>query len=230
MPAIGYFWNWMNCIARLDVLVLALMLVYVVVSSARASYLCRLARRLGEADTTRGCHQKLICHLIVQAALLKSVAFIAPYVGLAGACFGMLGAFLGAGMEKHTYELLVMSTLAASLLTTIAGVLVAIPANCAHNHLNYLRTRIGVLAGRMPGLSPAARRFPLAKRFSGFPAFALIAAPGISIVVAACMTITSFHVPFGFALELASAPCVNEGGERLIVLHVSGGRKPLHQL
>ena len=43
--SIGYLWRWMNWLERLDVVVLALMLAYVVIVVSRASYSYHLARR-----------------------------------------------------------------------------------------------------------------------------------------------------------------------------------------
>jgi biopolymer transport protein ExbD len=70
-----------------------------------------------------------------------------------------------------------------------------------------------------------ARRLPLTKRFSALPAFALIAAPGLAILVAAYMTFASFSTPKGFGIGLVSTRCKYDGNDRLIVLHITDASK-----
>ncbi len=85
--SVGYVWRWMNWILRLDVIVLALMLAYVLVVVTRVAYLHYLARREMGIDNANG--KNLIAVLRTGAVSLKSIALAAPYVGLAGTCVAM---------------------------------------------------------------------------------------------------------------------------------------------
>jgi biopolymer transport protein ExbD len=119
-----------------------------------------------------------------------------------------------------------MSTLASSLFSTAAGILVAVPANCFYN---YLRTRIDLLESKeFTGLHADGSRcgriveiLPLTKRFSDLPAFPLIAAPGLSMLVAVSMLFSSYGVPKGLEVQLPSNRCESDADQRVIVLRVT---------
>jgi biopolymer transport protein ExbD len=218
----------MNWLGRFDVIVLALILAYifaVVIHVSRRYYLARRVRGIESAS-----RRKLAVDLSIKVSNLKAIAYIAPYLGLAGTCVGILSAFGAAGMEKHAYLVMTMTKVAAAIVTTAAGILVAIPATCSYNHL---RRCIDLLEsevldeeverrGRHLG---TVRRFPLTKRFSQLPAFAAIAAPSLAILMAGYTTFASFHAPTGFGIELASTRCEDDGDDRLIVLHITNAGK-----
>src|SRR5260370_41850121 len=88
--SIGYLWRWTSSLERLDLIVLALMLARIVFVVARVSYRYRLARRAGPVDPSSGAFQrarrKLAAELSIWVGGLKSIAFTAPYLGLAGRC------------------------------------------------------------------------------------------------------------------------------------------------
>jgi biopolymer transport protein ExbD len=219
----------MNWFGRLDVIVLALMLVYILAVVIHVScryYLARRARGIDSAnweDTRRAV-------LSIEVGNLKSIALTAPYLGLAGTCLGILSAFGAAGMEKHAYLVMTMTKVAAALVTTAAGILVAVPATCSHN---YLRTRIDLLESEVLDEEVeqsgrhfrAVRRFALTKRFSQLPPFAVIAAPSLAILIAGYMTFTSFHPRTGFGIELASTRCEDVGDDPPILLHITNAGK-----
>jgi len=77
--------------------------------------------------------------LNVGLGTLATIASSAPFIGLLGTCFGIIGAFRGYGMEKSTAMAMVASFLGEALITTVMGLLVAVPALCCHN---YLRNRM----------------------------------------------------------------------------------------
>jgi biopolymer transport protein ExbD len=176
---------------------------------------------MGEIDTDGRSRRKLAADLSIGVGSLKSIASTAPYLGLVGTCFGILSVFRGFDMEKYAALMMMTSTVAAALVTTAAGILVAVPARCFHN---YLRTRIELLESEVPS-EALAQRFPLTKRFSEVPAFALIAAPGLAILVAGYMTFASFNTPNGFGVELAEARCESDSDDVHIVLHVTDAGK-----
>jgi biopolymer transport protein ExbB/TolQ len=140
----------MNWIVRLDVIVLALMLAYVVVVVTRVSYRYHLARCAREIDSAS--RRKFAAVLSIDVGSLKSIASTAPYLGLAGTCEGILSAFRPIGMEKHTALAMISADIAASLITTAAGILVAVPATCSYN---YLCTRIDLLESEVSNERPA---------------------------------------------------------------------------
>jgi hypothetical protein len=124
---------------------------------------------------------------------------------------------------------MIATRIALALIPTAAGIPVAVLATCSFNHL---RTRIDLLKGEVSDERQqrvrhfrGARKFPPTKRFLGLPAFGLVAAPGLAVVITACMTVASFHTPTGFRIELASARCEYDGDDRLIVLHITDAGK-----
>jgi len=224
---IRYVWRWMSSFGRLDVIVLALMLIYVLALVIHVScryYLARRARGVGSAS-----RRTLAAVLNIEVGSLKSIALTAPYLGLVGTCVGILNAFGGVDMEKHAAMAMIATKIALALITTAAGIPVAVLATCSYN---YLRTRIDLLEGEVFDEGQqrgrhfrGARRFPPTKRFSELPAFGLLAASGLAIVITVYMTFASFHTSTGFYVELASARCEFDGEDKLIVLHLTDAGK-----
>jgi hypothetical protein len=141
--------------------------------------------------------------LSVKVGNIKSIASTAPYLGLAGTCIGLLSVFRGFDLEKHAALVMLTTYTAASLITTAAGLLVAVPAAWSYN---YLRVRIDPLESEIPRIAqlksqyvPVARKLPLTTRFSQLP-FAVIAAPGLAIIVLVWMPFFSPREPSGTAL------------------------------
>lgn len=219
---VSYFWYWLNWIARLDVLVLALMLTYVIVLFSRALYRYHFAPRAPGSDSANREYREFIAELCTKAGSIKAIACAAPYVGLVGTCYGISSVFRGFAMEKHMVQIIETSIAAVSLVPTAAGILVAVPAICFHN---YLRTRIELLRSAVFTGELVSQKFPLAKQFSVVPAFALIAAPLLAILVAAYTTFASFRPPRGFGIELASAYYGRTNDHRLVVLRVNDAGK-----
>jgi biopolymer transport protein ExbD len=224
---IRYLWRWMSSFGRLDVIVLALMLVYlfaVVIHVCCRYYLARRARGIDSAG-----RRTLAAVLNIEVGGLKSIALTAPYLGLAGTCAGILNAFGGAAMQKDAFRAMIATKIAVALITTAAGIPVAVLATCSYN---YLGARIDLPEGEVFGEGQqrgrhfrGARRFPPTKRFSELPAFGLLAAPGLAILITGCMTFASFHTPAGLYVELASVRCEYDVVDRLIVLHITDAGK-----
>lgn len=210
---LAYLWRWMNWLARLDVIILGLLLAYTFFAVIRVSYRLHVARR--SEGTDRSSRAILLADAHVELANISSIAATAPYLGLVGTCFGISSVFHGIDMEKHAAIVMLTSEVAASLLTAAAGMLVAIPATCSYN---CLRSRLDSLERRIP-----SQGLRLARRISAFPAFALIAAPSLAILVVFYTTFVSFYTPVGFAIEASSAGCESKTDERMIVLHIADG-------
>ena len=217
----------MDWVRRLDVIVLTFMFVYVPAVVTLVFYRCQVGQDPRKIDSLG--RNKLRADLRVQSLRLKSIASTAPYLGLLGTCFGILNApGIGSGfaMEKHAALRLITSGIAAALITTAAGILVTIPAICSYN---YVCTRLRLLESEESDEIQKSRfqadKFPLKKRFSQLPAFALIAATGLSILVAVYTPHFDPHEPRGLAIDLASTRCEYDGDDRLIMLHVTNASK-----
>ena len=218
--SIALLWRWMNWFGRVDVLILVLMLAYVLAVSIWAYYgLVHCARDIHSCN-----RRKLKDDLIFKVGLLKSIASAAPYLGLLGAVNWIAdGAFVSFDMEKHAAEVMQTSRISVALLSTAAGILVAVPAIGLYN---YFCTRIELLqkdllidSARKPR-PQAVLKFRLPKRFSQLPAFAMIAAPVLAVLVACWTPFFSPREPTGLDVEIARVDCVSDA-DRMIVLHLT---------
>lgn len=216
----------MDWVRRLDVIALMFMLVYMLTVVTRLFYRCQIVQ---DPQIDSSCCKKLRVDLNVQAHRLKSIVSTAPYLGLLGTCFGILNApGIGSGiaMEKHAALRLITSGIAAALITTAAGILVTVPAICSYN---YVCTRLRMLESDRSNEIQKSRfqadKFPLRKRFSQLPAFALMAATCLSIFVAVYAPYFDPLETKGLAIDLASTRCEYDGDDRLIVLHLTNSRK-----
>jgi biopolymer transport protein ExbD len=222
---IRFLWRWMSSFGRVDVMVLALMLVCLFAVFIHVLWRYYLARRVQGIDSVG--LRTLAAVLNIEMSSLKSVAITAPYLGLVGTCEGILSALGGIGMEKHAAMVMIETRLAVALIPTAVAIPVAVLATCCS--YNCLRTRIDLLEGKVfdQGLQRGfhfrgARRFPRTKRFSEVPAFGLLAAPALAIAITGFMMFASFHTPTGFYVELASAPHEDyDVVDKPIVLHIT---------
>jgi biopolymer transport protein ExbD len=224
---VRYAWRWMSSFGRLDVILLALMLVYLFAVVIHVCCRYYLARRVRGVDSAG--KRTLAAVLGIEVGGLRSIALTAPYLGLVGTCDGILSAFGGVGMAHHAAMAMIATRIALALIPTAAGIPVAALAT---GFYNYLRTRIDLLEGEVfdEGQQRSrhfrqARRFPPTKRFSGLPAFGLVAAPVLAIAITGYMTFASFHPSTGFYVELASVRCEYDVVDRLIVLHITDSGK-----
>jgi len=226
---IRYLWRSMSSFGRLDVIVLALMLVYLFAVVIHVYYGYFLARRVGWIESAE--RKKLVAVLNTKVGNLKSIALTAPCLGLAGTCFGISSAFGGVGMEKHASRAMIATRIALALIPTAVAIPVAVLATASYN---YLCTRMDLLQGKVfeerqerGGHFPRARRFPPTERFAELPALGLLAALGLTVLVKIFMPSASFHppTPTGFYVELPSVRCEYDGDDRLIVLHITDAGK-----
>jgi biopolymer transport protein ExbD len=225
----------MNWVVRLDVIVLALMFTGVVVVVTRVSYRYLVARPGREIDSAS--RRKLASVLSIELGSLKAIASGAPYLGLAGACVGIMSSLgFGGAMEKNTFLTMVAANMAASLATTAttaAGILVAVPATSSYNYLCTCKALLesessSGLPAQMSRYRHGTGRFPLTKRFSQLPTFALIAAPGLAVLVSVYMPYFAPREPTGFGVELAPPCCENcAPNDRITLLRITDAGKLL---
>jgi biopolymer transport protein ExbD len=216
----------MGSVGRLDVIVLALMLVYLFAVVIHVYCRYCLARRVPRIDSADS--KKLVAVLNIKVGSLKSIALTAPCLGFAGTCFGILSAFGDLGMVKHAALPMITARIALALIPTAVATPVAVLATASYN---YLCTRMDLLEGEVfeEGKErgrhfPRARRFPPTERFAEIPALGLLVALGLTVLVKVFMPSASFLRPqTGFYVELASARC--DGDDKLIVLHITDAGK-----
>ena len=218
--SIGYLWHWMNWLGCLDVTLLALMFAYIVIAVIRFSHLYRIARRAEQSNTHNPKIQRIQRNLATDLSLrissLTSIASTAPFLGLAGTCFGILSAFRGVGMEKHAALIMITSEIAASLVTTAVGILVAIPAVWSYN---YLCTCIELLYSGTS--SRTLQPVTLRKQSSVLPAFGTMAALTLAAVVSVYLTFSPSHISRGYSVRVATDICGCCPSSRIFHLHVS---------
>ncbi len=77
---------------------------------------------------------------------LATIGSVAPFVGLFGTVMGIISAFLGLGTEGTATLRAVAPGVAEALITTAAGLVVAVPAVVAYNQFN---SRIREVAARL---------------------------------------------------------------------------------
>jgi len=123
-------------------------------------------------------------------------------------------------MEVHHAIAMISSEAAGSLAPAAAGVLIAVPAVWSYN---YLRRRIDLLEVGIPrnqferkGHFQIAQSLPLAKPFSGLPAYPLMTAPSLALLLV-CIALYQWHTSTG----LSVSPCPDKRGDRTTLLRIT---------
>ena len=74
-------------------------------------------------------------------SILSTISFIAPLLGLLGTVLGIIRAFRDLAVSGSGGPSVVMMGVAEALVTTVLGILIAIPASIAYNFfINHIRT------------------------------------------------------------------------------------------
>jgi len=136
--SIGEIWRGSDGVECLIFIGLALMLVYTVFIAGRFFRRYFLARGEFLIDSTPESlriRKNLVAELSRGVGTLKSIAAAAPFLGLAGTCYGILGGFYGLGRMKYAGLGSLLADIAATLVTTVAGLVVAVPAAVSYNVL-----------------------------------------------------------------------------------------------
>ena len=200
-PTNGYEWSieemWRvsDWVEWLIFVLLFFMLAYTVLVTARffrryvSAHRKSSAAELGSAPPSQRCDKNLVVELRRAVENLKSIASAAPFLGLAGTCYGILAMFFrGYAVSKSQFTSEISLEISTTTVATAAGLLVAIPAAISYNTLcarleKLERKRSNVLLGAAADSVQVAQTLPLRRRFSGFPSFALIGAPLLAILV-----------------------------------------------
>jgi biopolymer transport protein ExbD len=228
----------MSSFGRIDVIVLALMLVYLFAVGIHVFYRYYSARRVRRIENGNSGIKKLAAVVNIKTGSLKSIALIAPCLGLAGTCLGILSAFWDAGIEKHATLPIIATRIALALIPTAVAIPVAVLAICSYNYLSRRMdlfqgevTEEGQERGRHFRRTP---RFPPAERFAelpafgllgALPAFGLLTALGLTVFIKVYMPFPPLPTPRGFYVELAATRCEFSGHDRFIVLHITDTSK-----
>jgi MotA/TolQ/ExbB proton channel family len=212
----------MDWLRRIDVIVLALMLSYVLIVFSRAFWRFSISPHVQP--------KTFASRLGLHTRNLKSIAILAPYLGGVGTLLGVLSVlygFPGGNMEEYTLLALYEGGIARTLITTAVGILVAVPATCTYN---YLCVQMALIECEEPeGMRVCFRvseKFPLKKRFSQLPVFALVATLAFSVLVAAYTPYFDPPRAAGLAVSLVSPrrECVQN---QVTLLHVTNTGKVL---
>jgi len=213
---------------RMALLGLALMLAYVLIAFIVVFCQFRSARHARTADFTdqrfRRERKVLLAKLGIWIAPLKGIGLTAPYLGVAGTILGLLDAFTRASGTAISGFALVAPGASAALLSTAAGLMVAVLAiasyNCLRARLEILQKEISKDAAHRSSHFHAAQRLPLSPRFS-----AIALAPAAAIFIVAFALPWSFGPPVGLPVGVAPDRCEFPGEARQIVLHLTEGSK-----
>lgn len=220
--SIAYVWRSSDWVERVFLIVLALMLAYtvfVLIRFSRRYYFVRREPRAFVGDSWCAVQRRqrtIVADLRRGLGTVKAIGSAAPFLGLAGTSYWILGGlFFGYSGPPTRFFALIEARTASSLLTAATAILVAILAILVHN---ILRTRIQRYEREFSGAAHAgmasqedtdtpqqfrlAQTLPLQKPFSRLPPFALIAAPALVSVVAVFMTLEPYETPTGLGVRL----------------------------
>lgn len=190
---------------------LTLMLAYTAFVTVRFFRCYFLARRECSSDlalTSQQSRKNLVAELSRGVETLRAIAAAAPFLGLAGTAYGILCVFFRAFLgSKIIFISAISSELSTVLVATAAGLIVAIPAAISYNAL---RTRLERLDSKRsstllevtPRSYGFAQTLPLRKRFWGFPAFALIGAPVLAILIPMLALVLRSPISVGLPVHL----------------------------
>ena len=205
--------------------------VFVVVRFSRRYYLARRDSGSLFPDPMRVSqpgYERLVAKLSRGLATLKAIASAAPFLGLAGTCYGMLEGFYGLGRQKYGGTGSIVADFGGALVATAAGLIVAIPAAVSYN---VLRTRLEKLENRpntllepVPRSYGFAQTLPLRERFSGFPAFALIGASVLGILIPMCILSMGPQIPVGLPVHVLKMGADDHDPPSIIVSVIAANR------
>ena len=178
-------WRISDLVECLIFVALALMLVHTAFVTVRFFrrhfFACREYSVLVRDFTPESQRRKknLLVELNRGVGTLRSIACAAPFLGLAGTCYGMLEGFYRLGYQKYVGVGSVIAGIGVALVATSAGLVVAIPAAISYNVLRMRLEKFessgsSTLLASSPRTYGFAQTLPLRSRFSRLPAFALI--------------------------------------------------------
>lgn len=241
--SVGYIWRWSDWVERSIFIVLALMLCYNVFIVSRFFHRYYLARResLAHAPDSGRASQLSRTRAVVDLSrglpTVKSIASAAPFLGLAGACYGILALLFRTYMgPRGSVIATIVSGVVWALVPTVAGLLVATPAAMSYNLLRSLLEKFEPspsishfeATSRSYGF---AQTLPLRGRFSGMPAFALLGAPVLALLIPMFALMLRSQGPVGLRVHLLQIGVSDHGSEPIVISVIArntGGRPILY--
>jgi hypothetical protein len=238
-PEYGYkqviaeMWRASDLIECLIFLALALMLLRALFVTARFFLRYFLLRRepfgtTGSIPRSHGA-KNLFAELGRGVGTLRTIAAYAPFLGLAGAGYGILCLF-ARGIVGWRWPVVLMIELAlpAALVATAAGLITATTAAVCYNVLcTYLEKIETKHAGARPKAAPRcygfAQTLPLRKQFAGMPAFALIGAPVLAILIPIFITSFGPPTPVGLPIHLLKIGRSNDEPAPIVISLIDAG-------
>jgi biopolymer transport protein ExbD len=207
--------------------------IFVVIRFFLCYYSARRQSRALAPDSrcvSRPGQKRLVADLSRGLRTLKAIASAAPFLGLAGTYYGILATLSGgytAGARVSFFALISLE-IAGALVATVAGLIVATSAAVSHTVLRTLlekivQTRSNPLFQATSRPYGFAQTLPLQKRFSGFPAFALIGAPILALLIPMFALMLRSRVPVGLPVHLLRIG-VDDHGASPIIISVIGGK------
>jgi len=230
-------WRASDLVECLIFIGLALMLAYTVFVTGRFFRRYFLARREYSplvpefTPASQQSKKNLVADLSRGVETLKAIASAAPFLGLAGTSYGILCLFARGLFWSYEWSPIQTS---AALVATAAGLIVAIPAAVSYNvvrlRLEKLEnSRSSALLEATPRSYGFAQTLPLRRRFSRLPAFALIAAPVLGVLIPLFALILSPPTPVGLAVHITKIG-VNDRDSSPIIISViatNGSGRPV---
>lgn len=205
---IQYLWRSTYLFERVALFVLALMLTRVAVVVIRVSHRCYVARRIqGSSPAFQIGRRALVAELELKLRALRSIAYVAPYLGLAGTCLGLLDTLnTGYSGTWNGYFVMIVSGAGAALLSTLAGLLVTISATVPYNDLvgriEALRSEIPrCMFPRCDRQFHVAESLPLRSRFSAI-SFGVLEPLILTSLMAVFRFCEVYETPTGLSVQV----------------------------
>lgn len=228
-------WRLSDLVEGLIFAALALMLVYTVFVTIRFFRRYFLAcRELSSLDFTpaAGSTRNVLAELNRGVGSLRSIASASPFLGLAGTCYGMLEGFYSLGYQKFGGTGSVVADIGVALVSTAAGLIVALTAAISYN---VLRTRLEKLesshSSTRPDAAPRsygfAQTIPLRSRFSTMPPYALIAAPLLALMIPMFAIMLQEPTPVGLAVHLLKMGAIDHDSDSIVIGVISSSATSL---
>jgi biopolymer transport protein ExbD len=222
-------WRMSDLVECVIFVALALMLVYtafVTVRFFRRYFLaCRDSPSLvpESIPASQRTKKNLVAELSRGVGALRSIAAAAPFLGLAGACYGILLAFFRSlVVPRGGFISAIALEIPVALVATGAGIIAAIPAAISYN---VLRTRLekfevsrsSTLLEATPRSYGFAQTLPLRGRFSGMPAYALIAAPVLALLIPIFALMLQKPIPVGLPVRLLKMGVTDHDSASIVI-------------
>ncbi len=212
---------------------LALMLAHAAFVTARFFRRYFLARESfvsfsGSAPASERSKKSLVADLSRGLRTLQSIAFAAPFLGLAGTCYGILLVSLRGYVGSRSGFVSALSLeMPVTLVATAAGLVVAIPAAISYSVLRAFLERFenkhsNALLEAAPRTYGFAQTLPLRRRFSELPALALIGAPVLAFLIPMFALMLRSPMPVGLSVHVLKSRVMDDCDSFPIVVSVLG--------